>query len=295
MLAAGEVGNQLWDYEDRPLSWDAWDIDVFHDDRAEMISKASAVELIEVNPLRASVQIERKYRNSSIVQTLRLKAGSPRLDIETIADWQEKHVLLKAAFPVAVLSPKATYEIQWGEIERSTHSNTSWDYAQFEVPAQKWASLDEGGFGVALLNDCKHGCSIRDNVVQLTLIKSSTSPDPNADQGYHAFTYALMPHASDLRSVREEARRLNNPVKIVNAKPVSPLVHTDADNVIIETLKPADDGNGFIVRLYESQRRRGEVEPPPLKWSAPIVRKRRIEHGNQTTQAGRDCHEVTAG
>lgn len=269
VLAAGEVGNQLWAYEDRPLSWDAWDIDVFHDDRADLISKASAVELIEVNPLRASVQIERKYRNSSIVQTLRLKADSQRLDIETIADWQEQHVLLKAAFPVAVLSPKATYEIQWGEIERSTHSNTSWDYAQFEVPAQKWASLDEGGFGVALLNDCKHGYSIRENVVQLTLIKSSTSPDPNADQGHHTFTYALMPHANDLGSVREEARRLNNPVKIVQARPVSPLVHADADNVIIETLKPADDGNGFIVRLYESQRRRGAVT---LRFGVPLAK-----------------------
>lgn len=257
-LEPGAVGNQLWAYEDRPLSWDAWDIDVFHDDRAEKIGAATSVNVIETGPLRCAVRITHHYRQSTISQTIRLTAGSPRLEFDTEADWQERHILLKAMFPVDVLAPRASYEIQWGEIERPTHRNTRWDFAQFEVPAQKWANLSEGGFGVALLNDCKHGYSIRDNNMHLTLIKSSTNPDPHADLGHHRFTYALLPHGDDMALVRAEARRLNNPVLVVDRlEPHAPLVSCASENVMIETLKPAEDGNGFILRLYESDRRRG--------------------------------------
>lgn len=261
VLESGQHGNQLWAYEDRPLSWDAWDIDVFHDDRAERIENAESVEILERGPLRCAVRIRYKYRSSTIAQTIRVIAGSPRIEFKTEANWQERHILLKTLFPVDVLSPRATYEIQWGEIERSTHRNTRWDFAQFEVPAQKWVDLSEGGFGVALLNDCKHGHRIHENRIHLTLIKSSTNPDPGADLGHHEFTYALMPHNGDLATVRAEARRLNNPVRLVDVQmPSTPLAKCDANNVIIETIKPAEDGNGFIIRLYEAARRRGVVK-----------------------------------
>lgn len=259
-MAEGETGNQFWAYEDRPLSWDAWDIDVFHTDRSEKITDVTDVSIIEDGPLRAAVQVTYKYRSSEIVQIIRLIAGSPRLEFVTQVDWQEQHILLKTIFPVEVLSPRATYDIQWGQIERPTHRNTSWDYAKFEVPAQKWADLSEGGFGVALLNDCKHGYDIRKNLLRLTLIKSSTIPDPYADLGRHDFTYALLPHAGDLALVRAEARRLNDPVIEVSAAAIrEPLVSCGATNIVLETLKPADDGRGFILRLYESARQRGPV------------------------------------
>ncbi len=260
-LAPDQEGNQLWAYEDRPLSWDAWDIDVFHDDRAERIDEVVDVSVVERGPLRAAIRIIYRYRSSTIEQTLRLTAGSPRLEFVTEVDWQEQHILLKTVFPTDILSPRATYEIQWGEIERPTHRNTRWDFARFEVPAQKWADLSEGGFGVALLNDCKHGYDIRDNLLRLTLIKSSTNPDPGADLGHHSFTYALLPHAGDLAQVRSEARRLNSAVLATSGPaPRRPLASCNAPNVVLETLKPADDGRGFVVRLYESDRRRGPVQ-----------------------------------
>jgi alpha-mannosidase len=259
-LAQGGTGNQLWAFEDRPISWDAWDIDVFHEDRSERIDASAEIEIIETGPLRAALRITRHYRNSRITQDIRLTADSPRVDFVTDINWAEQHTLLKVAFPVNVHQSRATYEIQWGEIERPTHRNTTWDYARFEVPAQKWADLSETGFGVALLNDCKYGYDIRENVIRLTLLKSSTSPDPGADQGHHHFTYALLPHAADAALVRAEARRLNDPVlALPGLATAAPLVSCDADNVVLETLKPAEDGKGFILRLYEADRRRGPV------------------------------------
>ena len=284
VLAPGQDGNQLWAFEDRPISWDAWDIDVFHEDRAERIGPARSIELIETGPLRATIRLKWQWRDSRFSQDIRLQAGSARLDFKTGVDWRERHTLLKVAFPADILSPRATYDIQWGEIERPTHRNTRWDFARFEVPAQKWADLSERGFGVALLNDCKHGYDIRENVIRLSLIKSSTSPDPGADQGQHTFTYALLPHSGDLQQVRAESRRLNDPVIAVadRAPPqTAPIVSCDAPNVIIETLKPAEDGHGFILRLYESDRRRGPVR---LRFGPPMAQVSRCDLLEQDTE-----------
>lgn len=177
-----------------------------------------SAELLEAGPLRAALKLCRTYRDSTITQTIRLSAGSRRLDFHTGVDWHEQHILLRVAFPLNVLNTVATYDIQWGEIQHPTHGNTKWDYARFEVPGQKWADISEGGFGVALLNDCKHGYSAQDNVLKLSLIKSSTSPDLHADQGHHEFTYALLSHAGNLSEVRLKARRLNDPVVVLPGK-----------------------------------------------------------------------------
>lgn len=266
VLAAGEIGNVLQVFEDRPISWDAWDIDPFFEDRCDVIDGITRFIVTETGPLRCAVELERSYRSSTITQTIRLAADSRRIDFVTRVDWNETHALLKVAFPVAVLNTVATYEIQWGSIERPTHRNTSWDFAKFEVPAQKWADLSEGDYGVALLNDCKYGYDIRDNVMRLSLIKSATMPDPMADQGNHEFTYSLFPHTGDWRNgVVKEAYELNVPTRIVAAEakkaafPKDALVSVDDENVVLETIKPAENGRGFIVRLFECHRRRGFV------------------------------------
>ncbi len=248
----------LWISEDRPVSWDAWDIDVFHYERAEPIPAPVSVAIDETGPLRASVRVEPTIGNSRIIQHIRLWAGSPRVDFYTWANWQERHTLLRAKVPTTIHSAEARFEIQWGEIARPTHRNTSWDYARFEVPAQRWADLSERGFGLALLNDSKYGHAAHDSTLEITLIKSSTSPDPKADRGEHRFTYALMPHDGDLAQVRAEARRLNQPVVVVEGqpRPKPPLVAVSPETVIVETVKPADDGRGFILRVYESDHRR---------------------------------------
>jgi alpha-mannosidase len=175
-------------------------------------------------------------------------------------------VLLKAAFPVAVRSTRATYDIQFGCLERPTHWNTSWDYARFETVAHKWVDLAEGDYGVALLNDCKYGHDIKDNLLRITLIKSGIYPDPSADQGEHIFTYSLLPHRGDWRTggVIEEAHALNVPLRAVllidaqggSLPAQAGFVQCSAGHVIVETIKQAEEGQAWVVRLYESRQQR---------------------------------------
>jgi alpha-mannosidase len=213
--------------------------------------------------------------NSRYTQRISLSHNSPRLDFAAEIDWQERHVLLKAAFPVDVIAPTATYEIQWGNVERPTHRNTSWDWARFETCAQKWVDLSEGDYGVSLLNDCKYGHDIQDRapeggLIRLTLLRSPTSPDPEADRGRHEFAYSLLPHSGRWGvETMAQAYALNDPLRVYAAEPpvtsytkpksLPSLVSVDRPNVVIETLKKAEDGNGLIVRLYEAMRRRGMV------------------------------------
>ncbi len=265
VLKPGTLGNRLELFEDRPVSWDAWDIDIFFEDRGELVGGLTRIEVLESGPLRAVVEVERAFRQSRITQKIILRRGSARLDFETDVDWHETHLLLKAAFPVDIRASRATFDIQWGQIDRPTHRNTSWDAAQFEVPAQKWADLSEGNYGVALLNDCKYGYDVRGDVLRLSLIKSATMPDSGADQGHHRFTYALLPHVNDTRvEVRAEAYALNYPPRVMTGQGdgalVHPLVQCLSNRAVIETVKPAEDGNGVIVRLFEAHNSRGPVE-----------------------------------
>jgi alpha-mannosidase len=225
--------------------------------------------VIETGPLRATLEIKRRILNSTYLQRISLTRSSPRLDIETSIDWRERHILLKVAFPVDILSPVATYEIQWGNVQRPTHHNTSWDWARFETCAHKWVDLSEGGYGVSLLNDCKYGHDIQGNVIRLSLLRSPTVPDPEADQGEHHFTYSLYLHADGWNeNTIREAYALNDPLSVHQATSrratqyaarSQSFLACDSAHIVIETIKRAEDGNGFIVRLYESQRRRGDI------------------------------------
>jgi alpha-mannosidase len=250
--------------------------------------------VIEAGPLRATLEIKRRLLNSDYTQKISLTHNSPRLDFDTHIDWQDRQILLKVAFPVDVLTPTATYEIQWGNVERPTHQNTSWDWARFETAAQKWVDLSEGDYGVSLLNDCKYGHDIRDNVIRLTLLRGTTMPDPMADYGEHSFKYSLLPHTGswDERTIAE-AYALNDPVIFFNAKgrmqqeetgvqTTTSLVSIDHPNIVIETIKRAEDGNGIIVRLYESQRQRCEFRlttafPISQAWKTNLLEENQSE------------------
>ncbi len=265
VLAPGRAGNQLQAFEDRPIDSDAWDIDLLYEDKPLALEGAASARVTESGPLRATVEFRRRILHSEVVQRISLAFNSPRLDFETWVDWHERHVLLKVAFPVDILSPLATYEIQWGSIQRPTHRNTSWDQARFEVCAHKWVDLSEGGYGVSLLNDCKYGHDVHGHVLRLSLLRGSTSPDPEADQGEHRFVYSLLPHQGGWENVTAaQAVALNDPLiisrqeKCAHPMPFG-LISTDSPNVIVETVKAAEDGNGLIVRLYESHRRRGAI------------------------------------
>ena len=196
-----------------------------------------------------------------------LTAGSPRIDFATKIDWgPEKDVLLKVAFPVNVRSDKARYEIQYGNVERPTHDNMPQDFAQFEVPAQKWVDLSEPGYGVALLNDCKYGHDTRANVMRLTLLRATKSPGVTADVNKtHRFTYSLLPHQGDFTNgVVRAGYELNVPVLVRTAKSskgTTPARQSyfsiTGDNVVIDSVKKAEDDSGIIVRMYEAHGARG--------------------------------------
>ncbi len=272
VLPSGALANQFQAFEDRPKDWDAWDVDIFYDDKQYLAEPADSIRVAEAGPLRATLEIRRRIAHSVYTQRLSLAHNSPRLDIETVIDWRERHLLLKVAFPVDILSPVATYEIQWGNVQRPTHRNTSWDWARFETCAQKWVDLSEGGYGVSLLNDCKYGHDVQGNVMRLSLLRSPTEPDPAADQGEHRFTYSLLPHAGGWEAGTSAAAYAVNdpliaaqraagraPAPAASPQALPPFVQCSAPHVIVETIKQAEDGRSIIVRLYESQRRRGEV------------------------------------
>jgi alpha-mannosidase len=275
VLAPGGVANQFQAFEDRPMNWDAWDVDIFFEDKVWTAEPASSVDVVESGPLRATLEVRRRILHSAYVQRISLCHNSPRLDFDTHIDWRERHVLLKVAFPVDILSPVATYEIQWGNVQRPTHRNTSWDWARFETCAQKWIDLSEGDYGVSLLNDCKYGHDVRDNVMRISLLRSPTLPDPEADQGAHHFTYSVLPHTGPWgENTIAAAYELNDPLLAIDIRDnriVQPgqgrrgevvpwsLLAIDQPNMVVETVKRAEDGNGIIVRCYESQRRRGPM------------------------------------
>jgi alpha-mannosidase len=267
VLAAGARGNLFQLHPDTPNAWDAWDIDVFYREQQFDLVEGACCEIEESTPLRAVAVVSRKFRNSTILQRIVLRAGSSRIDFVTEVDWRERHSLLKVAFPIAVRSARATYEIQYGHVERPTHYNTSWDMARFEVCAHKWAALSETGYGVALLNDCKYGYDIHGQTMRLSLLRSPTSPDREADQGRHHFTYSLYPHQGDVCSAKviEEAYQLNVPLRVAaldqggggGLAPKASWFSVNRPGIIIEAVKCAEDGDGIIVRLYESHGSRG--------------------------------------
>ncbi|HKD35973.1 MAG TPA: glycoside hydrolase family 38 C-terminal domain-containing protein, partial [Pirellulales bacterium] len=197
--ALAGMGNQLLLYADEPLAWDAWDVDPQHLETVTACPAAESCRIVETgSPLRAEVVFERKVGAASgMRQTVRLDADSRRLEFHCQCDWHESHKMLKVAFPVNVRAMNATYEMQFGSVERPTHFKTSFDLARYEVPGHKWSDLSEHGFGVALLSDCKYGYSTFGNVMRLSLLRSPKHPDPEADMGHHDFAYAIMPHAAN--------------------------------------------------------------------------------------------------
>jgi len=267
VVPEGAVANQFQAFEDRPLGNDAWDINIYYQDKQWSADEPTTIRILESGPLRAAFEVKRTFLHSKITQRIYAYANLPRMDFETEVEWLEKHVLLKVAFPVEVHSTRATYDVQFGNVERPTHWNTSWDWARFETCAHKWVDLSEGDFGVSLLNDCKYGHDIKDNVIRLTLLRSPTEPDPHADEGHHEFTYSLLPHTGDWRvQTVQRAYELNLPLLAKFTEPhdgILPdsfrLVSADVPNVVVETVKRAEDGEDLIVRCYECYNQRGSV------------------------------------
>lgn len=258
VLKAGEKGNLLRMYEDKPMHYDCWDIDMYYSEKYWDAEKADKIQWTEEGPVRATLEIQRTISNSVIKQKIHFYADSRRIDFSTWVDWKEHQHLLKVHFPVNIHSDEATFEVQFGNLKRKIHGNTSWDEARFESCGQKWMDISEGHYGVSLLNDCKYGYSAKDSNIALTLIKSGIDPNKTADQEEHVFTYALYPHKEmwSAAGTVQEAYKLNQPAYATKGELKNTgksFISTDKDNIIIETVKPAENGDGMIVRLYDCE------------------------------------------
>ncbi len=259
-VSEGEPLGKIIAYQDRPFNHDAWDIKVYYEEKSWDLDFKN-IELIEKGAVRVVYKVERTFRSSTITEYYNIYKELPRIDVEYKIDWNEHHVVLKGDYPVKVNATKATYDIQFGNIERSTTRNTTWDFAQIEVSMHKWADLSDNGFGFSLINDCKYGCDIKDGHIQPTLLRCQTHPNKVQDKGRHEFTLSLYAHkgrASD-SSVVNEGFNINYPLKAVKTcKNRGKLtneysfVSADKNNIVIETIKEAEDKNGIIVRAYET-------------------------------------------
>jgi alpha-mannosidase len=220
------------------------------------------------------VRFERQLgRYSTMSQTVRLDAGSGHLVFDTTIDWKDRRTLVKAMFPLAVHARSATCETMFGAAERPTHANTDGDLAKYEVPGQRWADLSGPDFGVSLLSDTRHGYSCFGNQLALSLVRGPLSPDRGADIGIHRFRYALYPHAGDWRAANtvRQAACFSRPMLWSKGAPAAilakPLLQTSAANIVIDTIKNAEDGQGWVVRLYESTGARAAAE---LRFGVPL-------------------------
>jgi len=255
-LAAGPC-NSFRMYKDVPNWFDAWDIDSMYEQTPVPLDGPVTLEVIAGGPLLATLRLSSQLHNSWLVQEISLRRGSRRIEFATTVQWQESHKLLKVNFPVNIHANEAIHEIQFGHIRRPNHKSRPYDASRFEVCNHKWSALAEEDRGVAILNDSKYGLNVLGNSLNLTLLKSALAPDMTADKGEQRFTYALYAWNGSLADsgVVREAYELNVPaMSAPGAAGERSLFAVDAPNVVIETVKPAEDGSpDVIVRLYEAK------------------------------------------
>lgn len=259
-LANGACGNQLQAFQDTPKEYDAWNIDSDFAVHEIDLTRVDSVELIETGPVRATIRVTRTWQSSRFIQDISLYANFDRVDVRNHIDWHETHVLLKAAFPLAASSPNAAYEIPYGSIERPTTRNNSWEKAKFEVPALRWADLGDETHGFSLINESKYGYDAKDNVLRLSLLRSPTWPDPDADRGHHEFSYSLYPHSGNWKTALTVRRgyEFNYPLRAFQVSPHEgslPGQHSflsvEGENVVLTALKKTEDGDALLLRLYD--------------------------------------------
>ena len=263
VIPEGKFANVIQIFEDKPRCFDAWELESTIDLKKEEIPCDGDI-IKTKNELGYFIHFTYNYNNSKIMQTLCLYNDKRRIDFKTIVDWKESQKILKTAFSVDIRGVFARYDVQEGNIVRPITRNTSWEAAKFEVVAHKWADLSETGYGVALLNDCKYGYDIKEDTMRLSLLKSATDPDYSADYGTHEFTYSLYPHKEEWYNARleEEAFDLNSPVVVLDGASAlgnESLISFDAENIVLDAFKKAENEEAYVLRFHEFTGRRGKI------------------------------------
>lgn len=274
VIANGGKGNQFVIFDDKPLYWQAWDVEVFHLDSRKELS-VHDTQISEDKPYRVSVTSRVKIsEKSSLVSTITLSAAleghQSYVEISTEVDWHEDMKFLKVEFPVDVRNTEASYETQYGIVKRPTHYNTTWDMAKFEVCCHKFADLSEANYGVSIINDSKYGFATCGNLMRLSLLRSPKAPDEHADMGTHKIRYAVFPHKGPLDSATVHAGyEFNSPLVLARKPKImssdSPIKLVGEPSIILDTVKRGEDdedvstgdlpvrkGKCVIVRMYES-------------------------------------------
>ncbi len=263
MIADDEAGNRFLLMEDIPVEYEAWDIDEWVGDKTSEVTDLLSVETVENGPVRTVVEMKWRAGGSTITQRMILYGHTRRIDFATEADWHERKTLLKVAFPTTVRARRATYEIAFAAIDRSTQESNPWDWARFEVPMHKWCDLSQADYGVSVLNDCKYGGDTHGAVMRLSLLRSPEAPDPQADQGAHAFTYSILPHAGTWREARtvQEAFDLNVPLMAAATDTHEGALPAEGwflrfrtvagDPPVMTAFKKAEDSRAVVARFYE--------------------------------------------
>ncbi|EPS37294.1 hypothetical protein H072_9057 [Dactylellina haptotyla CBS 200.50] len=279
LIPEGRKANQYVIMDDKPLFWQAWDVEVYHlDQRKEL--EPGKVSILESGPNRASILVETQISDESwIKSTISIDADTGAettedalfvISVDCEVEWHETMKFLKVEFPVDIKNTEASYECQYGIVRRPTHYNTSWDMAKFEVCCHKWADLSEATYGVAILNDCKYGFAVAGNTMRLSLIRAPKAPDAHADMGHHKIRYGIAPHEGPLdHRVVRAGYDLNNPVRVQYTAPSNKLVIdgvwlTGSKNIILDHVKRGEDdeefgdltivkrkGNSVVVRMFD--------------------------------------------
>jgi alpha-mannosidase len=285
-IVPGGCGNELVAFQDTPKDYDAWNIDSDFDRKFTNLDKADSVELTEKGPLRATIRIVRTWQKSKFVQNISLYANLDRVDVSNEFDWHEDHVLLKASFPLAASSTMATYEIPYGSIARPTTRNNRFEAAKFEVPALRWADEGDGKHGLSLINESKYGYDAKGNLLRLSLLRSPTWPDPDADRGHHRFSYSLYPHNGDWKSALTVRRGYEFNYKLT-ASQVEPhpgrlpaaysFAGLKDDHVVLTAIKKSEDADALIFRFYEWAGKAGNVQLSVPKGAAEAHRTNLME------------------
>lgn len=261
------LGNLLTISHDKPIHESAWNLENDYMMKMTELKSAESVRVVESSALRGVIETVRKYNNSTITQKIILNAAGRTLDFDTTVDWHEREKVLKAEFPVNIRARYSTFEIAHGALQRPTYANNSYEKAMFECCAHKWTDLSEGDYGVSLLNDCKYGYDLSLNVMRITLMRGPVCPDPKGDIGISTFKYSLYPHKgvwSEAGTVHE-AFKLNIPLKAFSSDGGNgsafekSFFKLNKNNVIIDAVKKAQDGNGFIIRAYEAEGKHSDV------------------------------------
>ena len=266
-LPEGAIGGKIVAYDDVTCNDDNWNVQAFYREKYHLIDNVTDVQVLEAGPVRGVIRVTRKFRKSTIVTDIIAYADSDELRFDYDIDWNEHNLFVKAEYPVDVNAANASYDIQFGHVERPVHKNTLADFARFEVCGHKYADLSDGGFGMAIINDCKYGFDASRNSLGITLLKCSTYPDKTCDIGHHSFSYALYPHTGNMleAKVRDRAYGFNFDAPAIQIQaqdgilPASmSLLQISAPNVVIETIKKAEDSDHIILRMYEAENKRTE-------------------------------------